>query len=261
MFFLFASVLAYYLLLWGAAHLLVYGSAEQQLDQADRRRPAVGVVYWLLTAPLLVTGLLWMFSSRWSLSTTLLPAARGLLLLSGLAAGVYGRVAQVRWPLLAHAALVGLAAPGVVQRLWLGQQAEDILCQQYPFTVKAARRDYLDGGWSWDDEPTSYTITAFYQTSWGFDYYVGELHLGDRPGPYVYGNSQQEVTGMGESFWQRVRTLHFSPDSSQGRLKLSPLLSAGEYNAFTERVELPAEQVVNFWLDTSLEPRKRPTPY
>jgi hypothetical protein len=261
MFFLFAIVLAYYLLLWGAAHLLVHGSAEQQLEQAYRRRPVVGVVYWLLTAPLLFTGLLWVFSSRWSLSTALLPAALVLLLLSGLAAGVYRRVAQVRWPLLAHAALLSLAAPGVLQRLWLGQQEEDILCQQYPFTVKAARRDYVGAGWSWDNEPTSYSITAFYQTSWGFDYYVGDLHLGDRPEPYVYGNSQQEVTGMGESFWQRVRTLHFSPDSSQGRLKLSPPLSASKYNAFTERVELPAEQVVIFWLDTTLEQRKRPTPY
>jgi hypothetical protein len=261
MFFLFAIILTYYLLLWGAAHLLVHGSAEQQLEQVYRRRPAVGVVYWLLTAPLLVTGLLWVFSSRWSLSTALLPAALVLLLLSGLAAGVYRRVAQVRWPLLTHAALLSLAAPGVLQHLWLGQQEEDILCQQYPFTVKAAHRDYVGAGWSWDNEPTSYSITAFYQTSWGFDYYVGDLHLGDRPGPYGYGNSQQEVTGMGESFWQRVRSIQFSPDSTQGRLKLSPLLADGMYNAFTERVELPAEQVVNFWLDTSLEPQQLPKQY
>jgi hypothetical protein len=261
MLFLFATIATYYLLMGGAAHLLVHGSAEQQLDQASRRRPAVGVVYWLLTAPLLCTGLLGVFSSRWSLSTALLPAALVLLLLSGLAAGVYGRVAQLRWPLLTHAALLGLAAPAVVQRLWLGQQEAGILYRQYPFTVKAARRDYVDASWSWDDEPTSYAITALYQTSWGFDYYVGDLHLSAPPRPYHYGNSPQEVTGMGESFWQRVRSLQFSPDSTQGRLKCSSLLSAGKYNAFTERVELPAEQVVNFWLDTSLEQRKRPTPY
>lgn len=260
MLFLFAIIATYYLLMGGAAHLLVHGSAEQQLDQASRRRPAVGVVYWLLTAPLLFTGLLRVFSSRWSLSTALLPAAL-VLLLSGLTAGVYGRVAQVRWPLLAHAALLGLAAPGVVQRLWLGHKEADILYRQYPFTVKAARREYVDASWSWDDEPTSYPITAFYQTSWGFDYYVGALHLGAPPRPCSYGSPQQEVTGMGESFWQRVRSLQFSPDSTQGRLKCSSPLSAGKYNAFTERVELPAEQVVDFWLDTSLEQRKHPTPY
>lgn len=258
MVFFFAIVLAYYLLLWGAAHLLVHGSEEQQLEQAYRRRPAVSVVYWLLTAPLLCTGLLWAFSSRWSLSTALLTASLVLLLLSGLAAGVYWRVARLRWPLLVHAVLLSLVSPGVVQSLWMGQKEEGILCQQYPFTIKEARRDYVDGGWSWDNEPTSYSTTAFYQTIWGFDYYVGDLHLGDPPRPYAYGNSQQEVTGMGESFWQRVRFIQFSSDSTQGRLKLSPLLAEGKYNAFTGKVELPKEQVVDFWLDRSPAQQKRP---
>jgi hypothetical protein len=93
MLFLFAIIATYYLLMGGAAHLLVHGSAEQQLDQASRRRPAVGVVYWLLTTPLLCTGLLGVFSSRWSLSTALLPAALVLLLLSGLAAGAWPKCA------------------------------------------------------------------------------------------------------------------------------------------------------------------------
>jgi hypothetical protein len=260
--FLVGVVLVYYLLMWGVTHLLVRGSEEQQLELVERRRPVVGVVYWLLTAPLLFTGWLWVSSSRWSLSAALVPAALVLLLLSGLAAGVYGRVARLRWPLLAQAMLLGLASPGVVQSLWtgqgpwLGRGEAGVLYQQYPFTVKAASRGYTDATWSLDDEPMSYYTTEFYKTIWGFDYYVGDLHLGDPPGPI--GRPGQEVTGMGESFWQRVRSLHFAPDSARGRLKLSPLLADGKYNAFTDKVELPKEQVVDFWLDMSPEPQKRP---
>jgi hypothetical protein len=86
-------------------------------------------------------------------------------------------VAQVRWPSLARAALLGLVAARVVQRLQIGQKEVGVLYRQYPFTVKAASRNYVDTSWCLDNEPTSYAVTAFYQTNWGFDYYVGDLHL------------------------------------------------------------------------------------
>jgi hypothetical protein len=54
---------------------------------------------------------------------------------------------------------------------------------------------------------------------------------------------------MDESFWRRVHFLRFSPGSTKGRLQLVPPLLASKYNAFTERVELPAEQEVLFgWI-------------
>ena len=253
--FLGGVVLAYYLVMWGVARLLVHGSEAQQLALAERRRPAVGVVYWLLTAPLLFMGWLWVSSSRWSVSVALVPAALGLLLLSGIAAGVYGRVARRRWPLLAHAMLLGLASPGVVQSFlmkhsrWLGEWEASIAYRQYPFTVKSVRRDYAGGTWWLDGESASYYATALYQTTWGFDYLVGDLHLG---------SPQQLVTTGGEPFWQRVRALHLAPDSARGRLTLSPLPTAGRYNAFTHKVELPKVQVVDFWLDIAPVPPPRP---
>lgn len=258
--FLGGAVFAYLFVTWGVAQLLVHGSNEQQVVLVERRRPVVRAVYWLLTAPLLCAGGFWVFSSRWSLAATSLPAALILLLLSGIAAGVYWRMAPLRLPLLVHWVVLGLAALGMLQSLvtkrgGLAEEWDTRVCyQKYPFTVKLVERDYTDVDWvtdMLDGTSVTYYTPTLYQTIWSFDYLVGYLNLG---------SPQQPATIKGEPFWPRVRSFHFAPDSAQGRLGLSPLPEAGKYNAFTDRVEvpMPREQVVDFWIDSSLEPQPRP---
>ena len=261
--FLGGVAVVYFFVTWGVAQLLVHGRDEQQLALVERRRPVVRAVYWLLTAPLLCAGWLWVFSvfsSRWSVTIALLPAALVLVLLSGIAAGVYWRMAPLHLPLLVQAAFLGLAALGMIQSLitkpdGLAEGWDTAVCyQKYPFTVKLVKRDYTDVDWvtdMLDGTSVTYYSWALYQTRWGFDYLVGYLNLG---------SPQQPATIKGGPFWPRVRSFHFAPDSAQGRLRLSPLPEAGKYNAFTDRIELPREQeqVVGFWIDTSLEPQPRP---
>jgi len=114
------------------------------------------------------------------------------------------------------------------------------------------KRDYTDVDWltdMLDGTSVTYYTPALYQTSWGFGYLVGYLNLG---------SPQQPATTKDGPFWPRVRSFHFAPHSAQGRLRLSPLPEAGKYNAFTDRIELPKEQVVDFWIDSSLELQPRP---
>jgi hypothetical protein len=258
--FLGVVIVAYFFVMWGVAQLLVHGNDEQQLALIERRLPVVRAVYWLLTAPLLCAAWLWVFSSRWSFSTALLPAALVLLLLSGIAAGVYWRMAPLRLPLLVQAVILGVSSLGIIQSLMTkhgglaGERDTSICYQKYPFTVKLVEQDYTDVDWVTDmlnGTSVTYYSWALYQTIWGFDYLVGHLNLG---------SPQQPPTVKVGTFWPRVRSFHFAPDSARGRLRLSPLPEAGKYNAFTDRIELPREQeqVVDFWIDTSLEPQPRP---
>lgn len=258
MVYLVATVFAYYLLMWGSARLLGRGSEERQVEQIYRLRLVVGLVYWLVNAPILFTGLLWLSSSRWSLSSALQPVWLVLLLLSGMVVGVYLRVAQLRWPLLVYALFLGLACP-----LWWVRNYGGILYEQYPYTVKASYRYYVEkysieednSFWGSDDKPATYSVTELHSATWGFDYYVGDIRL-EYPLSHEL-RPQPRLEEVSDSIWQRVRLLHFSLDSSKGRLKFSPLLSAGKYNAFTDRVQLPTEQVVDFWVDISLAQRKQ----
>lgn len=167
-------------------------------------------------------------------------------------------MAPLHFPLLIQAAFLGLAAIGMTQSLLTkpGGSAEgldtDVCYQKYPFTVKFVKRDYTDVDWvtdMLDGTSVTYYTPALYQTIWGFDYLVGYLNLG---------SPEQPATIKDRPFWPRVRSFHFAPDSAQGRLRLSPLPEAGKYNAFTDRIELPREQVVDFWIDSSLEPQPRP---
>ena len=251
--YLFVAFITYYLLLWVTGFILRSDTEQEPAERAERWRSGVGWAYWLVNVPLLFTVLLRLNSSSWSLSAALLPVWLVLLPLSGLVGGAYLYLARFRWPLRVHALLLGLFVP-----LSLLQTEAYILYEQYPFTVKEVYRDYVEQPSFKDYGPTSYPVKELHVASWGFDYYMGDLHLGNPPGPA--GRPGQEVTGMGENFWQRVRSLHFAPDSALGRLKLSPLLAEGKYNSFTGKVEVPvaAEQVVDFWLDASPAPRQNP---
>jgi hypothetical protein len=251
-----AIIFAYFLLTWGAADFLVHGSEERQLAQIQRRGPVVRVGYWLLTAPLIFVGVVYVLLSRWSLSTALLPVAVVMLLLSGIAAGMYQRVARVRWPLLIHAGLLCLASPYLLNKLWEGFDASRTLYRQYPFLIEASYHEYVDASWAMDADPTSYSVTKLYKTILGFDYYVGDVNLGKRPAPTA--TFQQEAVVIPDTFWQSVQSLHLAPDSSQGQLRVSPLLAAHEDSTLTGKLNPPKEEVVNFWLDTSPEPQKRP---
>jgi hypothetical protein len=197
MVYLLAIIFAYFLLTWGAADFLVHGSEERQLAQSQRRGPVVRVGYWLLTAPLIFTGVAYVLLSRWSLSTALLPAAVVMLLLSGVVAGMYQRVARVRWPLLLHAGLLCVASPYLLSKLWEGFEESRIRYKQPPFLIEAAHREYVDASWAMDAGPTDYAVTKLYKTILGFDYYVGDVNLGKRPVPTV--TSQQEAVPVPET--------------------------------------------------------------
>jgi hypothetical protein len=255
MVYLLAIVFAYALLTWMAADFLVHGSEEQQLAQIQRRGPVVRVGYWLLTAPLIFTGVVYVLLSRWSLSTALLPVAVVMLLLSGVVAGLYQRVARVRWPLLLHAGLLCLASPYLLNKLWEGFDESSILYKQPPFLLEAAHRAYVDASWAMDAEPTGYAVTKLYKTILGFDYYVGDVNLGKRPAPTA---TLQPAALVPDTFWRRVRFLHLAPDSSQGQLRVSPLLAAREDSVLTGKLTPPKEEVLNFWLDILPEPQKVP---
>jgi len=255
MVYLLALIFVYFLLTWVAADFLVHGSEERQLAQIQRRGPVVRVGYWLLTGPLIVTGAVYGLLSRWSLSTALLPAAVVLLLLSGVAAGMYQRVARVRWPLLLHAGLLCLASPYLLNKLWEGFEESRILYKQPPFLVEASYHEYVDASWAMDAGPTSYPATKLYKTILGFDYYVGDVNLGKRPAPGAAGPPAAPVPN---TLWQRVRYLGLAPDSSQGQLWVVPLLAAREDSVSTRKFNPPKEEVLNFWLDIAPAPQNAP---
>jgi hypothetical protein len=251
--YLIIAAFAYYLVIGVASLFLTHGSEEEQQERAYRWRSVVGLVYWLVNAPILFTVLLWLTSSRWSLSFALLPVWLGLLLLSAMAAGAYLRLARLRWPLLLYALLLGLIFP-----LWLGQNYEGTLYEQYPFRVKVAYRDYVEQPSFWEQGPTYYGVTELHMASAGFDYNMGDISL-EYPPTHDFGFwPQPALAQISDSVWHHVRSLHFSPDSNKGRVIFSPLPSASRYNAFTNRVELPKEQVLDFRLNMSPQPRQRP---
>jgi|GEM_PF-5710893 len=251
--YLVTTVFAYYLLLWVTALFLAHGSKEEQQERAYRWRPVVGLVYWLVNAPILFTMLLWITSSRWSLSAALQPVWFGLLLLSGVAAGAYLRLARLRWPLLLYALLLGLIFP-----LWVGQNYEGTLYEQYPLTVKVAYRDYVEQPSFWKQGPTYYGVTELHVASGGFDYNMGDISLAYPPTQDFDFWPQPTLAQLSDSIWHRVLSLEFSPDSNRGRVIFSPLQSTRRYNAFTNRVEMPKEQVLDFWLNRSPQQRQRP---
>jgi hypothetical protein len=49
-----------------------------------------------------------------------------------------------------------------------------------------------------------------------------------------------------------------APDSSQGELRVSPLLTAREDSVLTGKLTPPKEEILHFWLDILPEPQKSP---
>jgi hypothetical protein len=132
------------------------------------------------------------------------------------------------------------------------------LYEQYPFRVKVAYRDYIEQPSFWEQGPTYYGVTELHMASGGFDYNMGDISL-EYPPTHDFGFwPQPALAQLSDSVWHRVRSLHFSPDSNKGRVIFSPLPSASRYNAFTNRVELPKEQVLDFRLNMSPQQRQRP---
>jgi len=204
-----------------ALYVLLIGSVAGLLR--NRQEEVAPVLYWLYGLSSGLAGfpaLVYLLNSNWSPSYDAVPILLGLLLSTGLLAGILHRLHLTAFPrlLLGHTLLMGsfclLVANGYDQD-W---HRRPIWYQNASFSVIPVGHAYRHEYSLKPAEEAGHTDVNLYETFLGFDHYLGTMMLSPLD-PAVARNYLQ-VPLTDRASWRQVRALTYEASSNLGQIDL-----------------------------------------